>query len=649
MQLRLIAIALAATTAALPAVSANGADMAKVKSVTFTPTPAPTTAEDMARPMTQSSVVITFADGSTQTVPLAYTVLYRSGDFVPDWYGGAVVDKTGTLLASVKTAKGGTAEGPFFAYSPDANSLIRVDGAKVEGLKGNPLFLATHFEYHTEAPNTDPLLPPLDMYGQLPMGISLATLDQDPNTGRLTAVKLANVDATSVAGIWTPCAGSLSPWNTHLGSEEYEPDAQTFEAKPLEVMNAYLDTLGKTTAEGGANPYMYGHITEVTVKPDGSASIVKRFAMGRLAFELADVMPDGKTAYMGDDGDDVIRAMFVADKAGDLGAGTLYAAKWVQTSAEDYGRADLQWIRLGHVTEAEIKALIDKGIRFSDIFEVAEPKDIKADAAAYADFRPVFVYPGTGGGKAKLLYLKVKPGMEQAAAFLETRRYAATLGATTEFTKMEGQAHNAADKTLYTVISYIRDPMIEGKNGERPRDDIHLAGNEKDLACGVVYKSAMTGGIKDRSGKPIASDWVAVDASALVHGAKKPEGQSVGRYDTCDTEKVANPDNIKYSEAMRTVFIGEDSGNHLNNFIWAVDPRTGAAVRIFSAPAGAEDTGLQAVDAANGFAYVMANIQHPGAADDLQKFPEEIVRQLRGLVDQRGAVGYLGPLPAMTR
>ncbi|QNT68627.1 PhoX family protein [Defluviicoccus vanus] len=646
MRCQLIVAAVAATNLALPAFAA---DAAKVQSVTFTPTPAPTTLEEMAQPLTTSSAVITFADGTRTTVPLRYTILYRSGDFLPDWYGGAVVDKSGKPLASIRTAKGATAEGPFYAYAPDANSLIRLDGAKIEAVKGNPLFLATHFEYHTEAPNADPLQPPLDMYGQLPMGIALATLDQDPATGTLSAVKLANVDAAAVAGIWTPCAGSLSPWNTHLGSEEYEPDARTYETKPLDVMNTYLGTPGKLAVDGGANPYMYGHITEVTVEPDGSSSIVKHFAMGRLAFELADVMPDGKTAYMGDDGDDVIRPMFIADKPGDLSAGTLYAAKWVQSSGEDFGRADLQWIRLGHATEAEIVALINKGIRFSDIFEVAEPKDIKADPAAYADMRPVFAYPGTGGGKATLLYLKLKPGMEQAAAFLETRRYAAYLGATTEFTKMEGQAHNAADKTFYTVISYIRDGMIAGKSGDRPRDDIHLAGDEKDLACGVVYKSSMRGGVKDTDGKPIASDWVAVNAAALVHGAKKPMGQSVGAYDTCDTEQVANPDNIKYSEAMRTVLIGEDSNNHLNNFIWAVDPATGAAVRIFSAPAGAENTGLQAVDAANGFAYVMANLQHPGATDELQRYPVEIARQLRSLVDQRGAVGYLGPLPAMMR
>ncbi len=280
----LLTTALAAGT--LSPVAALAADAAKIASVTFTPTPSPQTEGEMVLPFTRSSAVITFADGTSKTVPLAYNALYRSGDFVPDWYGGAIIDKAGKPLASVAGAKGGVAEGPFFAYAPDANSLIRVDGAKVDGVKGNPLFLVTHFEYHTEAPSQELAKPPLDMYGQLPMVLELATIDQDAQTGKLTTAKLANIDAGPVAGIWIPCAGSLSPWNTHLGSEEYEPDARAFENKPLEAMNAYLGTLGKTAAEGGANPYMYGHITEVTVKPDGTAAIAKRFAMGRLAFEL---------------------------------------------------------------------------------------------------------------------------------------------------------------------------------------------------------------------------------------------------------------------------------------------------------------------------------------------------------------------------
>ncbi|MDP2621382.1 MAG: hypothetical protein Q8P46_14625, partial [Hyphomicrobiales bacterium] len=250
-----------------------------------------------------------------------------------------------------------------------------------------------------------------------------------------------------------------------------------------------------------------------------------------------------------------------------------------------------------------------------------------------------------GGGKG-LSYYRLKPGMEKAAAFLETRRYAAYLGATTEFTKMEGQAHNAADKKLYTVISYARKGMVEGENQDRPQDDIRLAGDAKDLNCGIVYESSMTGGQNDRDGHPIASDWVAADMVALIHGARQPAG-AAGSYDKCVTDMVANADNANYSEAMRTLFIGEDSGNHLNNFVWAYNVDTKALARIYSAPAGGENTGLSVYDNVNGRAYITGNVQHPGAADDLSGYPDEIKDGLRHMVDERGIVAYFGGLPAM--
>ena len=92
-------------------------------------------------------------------------------------------------------------------------------------------------------------------------------------------------------------------------------------------------------------------------------------------------MPDRKTVYLGDDGDDVIRAMFVADKPEDLSAGTLYAAKWIQTDGDNFGAAKLSWIKLGHASNAEIKALVDKGIKFSDIWEVASAPTRRLQAA----------------------------------------------------------------------------------------------------------------------------------------------------------------------------------------------------------------------------------------------------------------------------
>ena len=634
----------------VPAFAQATPEPLKVKSVEFTATPAPSNAIEMASPFTRSEAVVTLADGSKKTFPLSYQILHRSGDFLGGWYAGLIADKDGKAILQSPAVKGSVARGPFFSPGADGTSMLVVPGAKVDGVKGHTVFLINHLEYDTEGPNADPTKPPVELYGALPMAMNLTVLDQDPATGALTPIKIENVDFSGVGGLWIPCNGSTTPWMTHLGSEEYEPDAQAFEKKPLEAMNLYLGTPGKTAAEGGANPYNYGHIVEVKVSAEGKAVPVKHYAMGRLAFELGDVMPDRRTVYFGDDGDDVIRAMFVADKAEELSAGTLYAAKWIQTDAANYGAARLEWIKLGHATDAEIKALIDKGIKFSEIWETAETDAVKAEPAKFADFKPAYIYTGTGG-KTALTYYKLKPGMEQAAAFLETRRYAAYLGATTEFTKMEGQAHNTADKTLYTVISYIRAGMIDGQNKERPRDDIRLAGDEKDLTCGVVYESKLAGGQKDTAGGAIDSEWVATDVAALVHGERQPAGSKTGPHDKCNTEMIANPDNVHYSEAMRTLFIGEDSGNHLNNFTWAFNVDSKTAVRIFSAPAGGENTGLKVYDNVNGHAYITANVQHPGAAEDMsvKNYPSPEVRSLRKQVDERGIVGVFTGLPAMTR
>jgi len=617
--------------AALAAFATPGFASGKVD---FTSSRAPVSEEEMTIPFTSAVL----RDGNREA-PLQYRVLFRSGDEVGGVQAGLIVDKDGkAVVISAPDKKGNAALGPFNAWAPDANSLMRVPGAKSKMAGANRLFLVTHFEYHTEAPAVAKGEPPVELYGNLPMAMNLTSIDQDRRAGELKAVGLANVDMGGVNGLWIPCAASLTPWNTHLGSEEYEPDARIYESQPLEAMNLYMGKMGRSATQGGANAYDYGHPVEVKVRADGTEKTEKHFAMGRLAFELADVMPDGRTAYYGDDGRDVGLFMFVADKKRELSAGTLYAARWEQIEATNGGAAKLTWLRLGHASDAEILKRVRGGVRFSDIFEVADQPG--------EGFRPVYAYTGSGG-KTRLEYLKLKPGMEQAAAFLETRRYAAWLGATTEFTKMEGQTHSARDKKLYTAMSYIEGGMLDGKNESRPRDDIRLSGDPKDLICGAVYQSDLKGGAKDADGKPIRSEWVAVSTRAVISGAKKSAEQTAyGKYDKCDTDHIANPDNLKYSDQLGTLFIGEDSGNHLNNFLWAYRVADGKLTRLASAPIGAEWTGLQVVENANGFAYLMSNVQHPGAASDLSKYPEEIRHGMRLKVDQRGAVGYFGPFPA---
>lgn len=609
-----------------------------VKSVEFTPTPVPASAEERSSFYTRSSAIVTYSNGAKKVFPLSYQTLYRSGDKIGDSYAGLIVDKAGKpILRSAATAEGEMAQGPFYSYSPDANSLL--------GIKNGSASLVTHFEYSTEAPNVETGKSAVPLYGQLPAAINLAKIVQNKQSGRLQVTALSNIDASVSDGIWIPCGASQTPWGTHLGGEEYEPNAKEFETEPFQPMNLYAATLGKTAKQGGSNPYAYGYKFEVSVT--GKPALVKHYSMGRLANELGDVMPDKRTVYMGDDGRDTVMFMYVADKAGQLTAGTLYAAIWMQVSAVNGGQAGLRWIPLGHASDDEVHQLVKSGIHFSDIFEVASPAEVKADPQKYSQFKPVFVYPGTGRENGHLEYLKLKPGQEKAAAFLESRRYAALLGATSEFTKMEGVTHNTRDKRLYIAMSYIEKGMVDKLNEDRARDDINLEGDAKDLSCGAVYEARMRGGEVDLDGGKIDSAWVASSISALVTGAKKPFGQQYGELDKCDSDRIANPDNLKYSEAMRTLFIGEDSGNHLNNFVWAYNVDAKQATRIFSAPIGGENTGLQVVEDWNGHAYLMSNIQHPAAREDLSKYPAAIKDELAAKVSQKGVVGYIGGLPGI--
>jgi secreted PhoX family phosphatase len=169
-------------------------------------------------------------------------------------------------------------------------------------------------------------------------------------------VKYHNVDTSNVHGLWITCGASLSPWGTHLSSEEYEPNA--FTASTDAQFKAFSKNLyGSDTA---ANPYHYGHMPEVTVNADGTGSIKKHYCLGRISHELVQVMPDNRTVLMGDDATNSGYFVFVADKEKDLSAGTLYVAKVGAGFSVDPAAATaapLTWIKLGSATSAEIHRL----------------------------------------------------------------------------------------------------------------------------------------------------------------------------------------------------------------------------------------------------------------------------------------------------
>ena len=601
---------------------------ASVKSVEFIGMAAPDTVPERAMAYTRAAAKVTYRNGDTRWFPLTFHELHNTTSTIDGVTAGDLYDQYGSVLLDA-------AGQPQRSESPDANSLIQVPGASSDDPSKRRLFLVTHQEYDW----LDSL--GNDNYGKQPMTMNLATIDQDKKTGAMTTVAVKNIDFSGIKGLWIPCAGSLSPWNTHLGSEEYEPDARCAlnPADPahscasgaigLDAMNRYLDPSGSTKP---ARVYDYGIVPEVTVDRFGNTSVEAHRALGRISRELIEVMPDQRTVYQGDDGTYNVLTMFVADAPADLSAGTLYAAKWMQTSAANGGAANLGWIRLGRTSDAQIAAMVDDGIEFSDIFSVKT-----AASKTECESEPGYKYIKAGHSTGLVECLKIKDGRQTAAAFLETRRYAAYVGATVEFEKFEGVTVNAADRKVYVAMTRMRSGM-EDKPGD-PANDVRLPVNN----AGAVYEINLAGGQADSGGGAIASDFVGTSMRGLVLGATIATDAA---GNTADVDKIASPDNLKYSEGMRTLFIGEDSGLHVNNFLWAYSVDTGKLSRILSLPAGAESTGLQALDDTNGFSYVMSNYQHAG--DFTSTTAPTLKAALAPLIDRyKAGIGYLGGLPGL--
>ena len=573
----LLPLAGGSATAALLA-ACGGGDTAspapQLMSVSFSGMAAPSLADapKMATTTVASAMQALYSDGKTVPYGLAYQTFFITGAQVPNGSGGTllaggywdinnkpILDKTDPNSRQ------------FFSDAPDGTSLLKLASTTVSGIKGNAVFAVVQFEYTTRNVKGD------SVYGMLPSPIAVLTLDQDKTTGALTLVKYHNVDTSPANGLWITCGASRSPWNTHLSSEEYEPDA-TVIATNTQFANFSTNLFGDATK---ANPYHYGHLPEITVNADGTGSCKKHYCLGRISHELVQVMPDERTTLMGDDATNGGLFMFVADKAKDLSSGTLYVAKWNQKTTDNGGSATLSWIKLGSATSAEIKALADQ-LKAADIMDVktADPAD-----ASYTKI------PFSG----KFNWVKIVPGKEKAAAFLETHRYAALKGGSMGFTKMEGTTVNAKDKIAYSAIAAIGSAMTNGSGG------ISIKGP----SAGAVYALNMKGGQVDDSGAAINSEWVPVDMAAVPALLSEDLKTADALGNLANPDKVANPDNIKFSEKLRTLFVGEDSGTHVNNFLWAYNVDTKALTRILSTPSGAESTGLHAVDDINGFAYIM--------------------------------------------
>jgi secreted PhoX family phosphatase len=278
---------------------------------------------------------------------------------------------------------------------------------------------------------------------------------------------------------------------------------------------------------------------------------------------------------------------------------------------------------------------VNRGVRFSDIFDVSntDPND--------SSFQKVRTYNGTE-------WLRLRPGMEQAAAFLETRRYAALLGATTEFSKLEYIAYNAADRKFYIVVSRVEAGMADDAG------DIRVAPNDG----GIILEMTTAGERKDTAGNPIDSPFVGTSLASIPElvGGWLGKDSSDAEGNRCAQDRICGPDNLVYADSIRTLFIGEDTGRRNNNYVWAFNIDTRKLSRILSVPMAAEATGLMVAPNYNGHAYIMSNFQHPGE-DDLKRYTGADKADVLARINsqwaskRRAAIGYIGTtegaLPAL--
>jgi uncharacterized protein len=551
-------------------------------------------------------------DGTTETpLNVDYHILVRSGDEFGDVAFGQLINKDGQPLFSEDGSR-------KISDANEFTSLLNID---------NRLFSVSQIESR-------------------PGAMFMMELDQNLQNGELSVKKLWQLDMSDINGGWTHCAGSVTPWHSHLASEEYEPDARYLVTGEDAMGDAYtapfLEYYDNDTTKW--NPYQLGWPIEVTIDASNTtpkASLVKHYAVGRMAFELAYVMPDEKTVYLTDDGTNVGFYMFIADTAGDLSAGNLYAMKWQQTSAVGQGAATLDWIDLGHASESEIRPYVDGSttVTFADIFAVSTPVEgVCADGFTSVN--------QNGIGQE---CLKLKTGMEKVASRLETRRYAAMMGATTEMRKEEGVTYDPTRNKLYLAMSEIGRGMEDfGKNGSASNsydlggsNDVRIGYNQ----CGGVYQLDLA------ANEAMGSGFVAQNVSGLIQGIPAAEGMAntnavIANSDIfnngmnkCNIDGIANPDNVTYMSGHDQLIIGEDTGNgHQNDVIWAYDLTKGSLTRIQTTPYGSETTSPYWYPNINGWAYLTSVVQHPYGESDGDKDT--------GTGESRAYTGYVGPFPA---
>ena len=428
-----------------------------------------------------------------------YQVLLQTGDALSD----------GRLAGGIYSANDG--QQILLSQKPDFNAFIPTNQ---DGTNG---FLYTAWE-------------------DRPAGISQVEIHWNLTSNQWDVLSSQMLNLSSINGGWVLCFGTVSPWGSPLFSEElYFDDTEDWNNPNYyyhdgqQRLEAYLGNY--------PNPYDYGFIIEMEEADTSNPELTRHYTMGRYSHENAQVMPDNKTVYLSDDGYDTVLYKFVADTAGDLSKGTLYAAKLTQDSTYDSSTTgfDVDWIELGSSSNSEILSWIEdyNGITTDD--HVAGQNSYISDQEIndWAEGRLNQDLNNDG---------IIGYSLDDRVAFLETRKAAAALGATDEWNKMEGVVYNPnAPDYAYLAMSNIDRAMTDGQG------DVDVSDN----FCGIVYRM------------PVLDDYDIDRIDPVIIGGPYT---SSAQYE-CDINNLAGPDNLLVLNDG-SILVGEDTRKHEFNTVW---------------------------------------------------------------------------------
>ena len=428
-----------------------------------------------------------------------YQVILQSGDVLTQ--GGVAggiysVDDSEQILVSQK---------------PDYNAFVPVNN---EGTHG---YLYTAWE-------------------DRPAGLSQLEIEWDPSSSEWNVLSSKMLNLSSIDGGWVLCFGSISPWGSPLFSEElYFDNTQYWNDDSFR----YHSDQAKLEHYLGhyPNPYDYGYIIEIENASTSEPDFLRHLTMGRYSHENALVMPDERTVYLTDDGYETVLFKFVAETSGDLSAGTLYASKVAQDATRDSSITgfDVEWIEMASSSNSEIRTWIEEydGITTDDFISGQNSYITDEEINDWAEGRLNKDLNGDG---------TIGYALDDRVAFLESRKAAAAIDATDEWSKMEGVAFNEnAPEHLYLAMSRIESAMTDGL------DDIDVTLN----SCGIVYQMTM------------GEEWDVNRIDPVIIGGPYT---SSAQYE-CDVNNMAGPDNLLVLDDGR-VLVGEDTNKHESNMVW---------------------------------------------------------------------------------